>query len=153
MPTKDENSGIALVYSYQYQEGVDKPRADGWEMMKAICIAGSLDFWGKKDEVEKNHFRHHLDRFKNEQSYACSHFAGHAGLFESFCDQNGLLQRDKIADFAATKWGFGLYDSGFRWWLENNYYGACNAYDSRYEGVSCQDFVECNFLFDWEAIQ
>lgn len=52
-----------------------------------------------------------------------------------------------------AKWGFGHGDKGFKNWMENQYYGAVSKYDKSYNGISCQDFVECNFLFDYDAMK
>ena len=82
-----------------------------------------------------------------------NHFVQHSKLFLGFQDDSGLLQRDKISAFASAKWNMGHNDRGFKGWMANQYYNACNAYDSRYEGISCQDFVECNLIFDWIAME
>ena len=143
-----------MVGNYSYvPDGHGKRRAGDWGKFKEICIGGSMDFWRKRNFLEKMFFKGHLDKFYKNAGHARGHFAKHHNNFKGFMDGNGLLQRNKIAGFASKQWGFGHGDKGFIWWMENNYYNACNAYESRYQGISCQDFVECNFIFDAEAMR
>ena len=145
---RDQNNGTAMLNSYSYAHGRGKTRAHDWEPNKEICVVGSMAFWAKKNWLEKKLFKAHLNKFKSDGKYQKKIFKDYCNVFVRFCDGNGLLQKDRMAEFASAKWGFGHNDPGFKAWMTNQYFNACNAYDSSYHGVTCQDFTECNFFFD-----
>jgi len=57
---REVNSGLAQIATYSFNRNNGKPKANGWEGLKGICVGGSIDFWSKKNMVEKTMFKAHL---------------------------------------------------------------------------------------------
>ena len=66
------------------------------------------------------------------------------------CDENGLIQRSELGNYLCDQWSLGD-NEGVKRWGNSSYYDHINGYDSSYEGISLQDFVETDALINIDA--
>lgn len=78
---RDANSGVSMRGSYSYKGGQGKSHSHEWGTFSQICIGGSVDFWSKKNVIERHLFKAHLEAFKNIPAHAKGHFASHVDIF------------------------------------------------------------------------
>lgn len=63
--------------------------------------------------------------------------------------KNGIMGAGgRLHDFCQTQWGF---NPGQEW--GEKYWKAINAYDSTYEGIKVEDYLECWIYFDRKGVE
>ena len=139
-------NGIMSVPYYKYDPDKEFAAAKDFHQRHKDVVKDIRGHWKRQNGAAQGNHLDHLRDFYSDEGYQQQLFTMIWRVWSKHDkDRDGLLQKGEINGFLKSMWGKDVGGWAKKYWE------AINAYNSTYQGICPEDFLECWIRFDWDA--